>query len=298
MSGANISTMRRSPTCTRSSARSMPTRATARSRSRPQCQARPRRHPRDRVLRPDPAADRRRPFPGAARSRDGGDARRAGSRGWITDEARDALTRQYWFLRRVEHAIQMVADEQTHTLPEDDEGLERIARLLGYRGEADSRRNFAPRLQAVEALCGAVRSRAGALVRRRQSCLHRRRRRSRIRCRPVVARLRATERHLPRHPHLAFRPLPRHAVGRGARAPDRTHAGAAASLRRDQARRRGAHALRRVPAGLPAGIQLFSLLQSNPALLKLIATIMGAAPRLPQIITRRPHVFDGLLDPR
>src|SRR5262249_42573902 len=32
-------------------------------------------------------------------------------------------------------------------------------------------------------------------------------------------------------------------------------------------------------------------------LLKLLATIMGAAPRLAGIITRRPHVFDGLLDP-
>ena len=53
------------------------------------------------------------------------------ARGWITAEARDALTRQYWFLRRVEHAIQMVADEQTHTLPEDDEGLERIAPHAG-----------------------------------------------------------------------------------------------------------------------------------------------------------------------
>src|SRR5690606_19464015 len=50
-------------------------------------------------------------------------------------------------------------------------------------------------------------------------------------------------------------------------------------------------------AGLPAGIQLFSLLHSNPALLKLLATIMGAAPRLAAIITRQPHVFDGLLDP-
>lgn len=50
-------------------------------------------------------------------------------------------------------------------------------------------------------------------------------------------------------------------------------------------------------SGLPAGIQLFSLLQSNPGLLRLMATIMGAAPRLAAIITRRPHVFDGLLDP-
>src|SRR5690606_10884997 len=50
-------------------------------------------------------------------------------------------------------------------------------------------------------------------------------------------------------------------------------------------------------AGLPAGVQLFSLLQSNPRLLRLLATIMGTAPRLAAIITRRPHVFDGLLDP-
>jgi [glutamine synthetase] adenylyltransferase / [glutamine synthetase]-adenylyl-L-tyrosine phosphorylase len=48
---------------------------------------------------------------------------------------------------------------------------------------------------------------------------------------------------------------------------------------------------------LPAGVQLFSLLQSNPRLLQLLATIMGTAPRLAAIITRRPHVFDGLLDP-
>ena len=44
----------------------------------PQHQARPRRHPRDRVLRADPAAHRRRPASRAARPRDAGDARRAG----------------------------------------------------------------------------------------------------------------------------------------------------------------------------------------------------------------------------
>jgi glutamate-ammonia-ligase adenylyltransferase len=49
--------------------------------------------------------------------------------------------------------------------------------------------------------------------------------------------------------------------------------------------------------GLPAGIQLFSLLQSNPRLLDLLVLIMGAAPRLADIITRKPHIFDGMLDP-
>ena len=49
-------------------------------RRRPQHQARPRRHPRDRVLRADAAADRRRPPAGAARAADArgaGEARRA-----------------------------------------------------------------------------------------------------------------------------------------------------------------------------------------------------------------------------
>src|SRR5690606_3319211 len=39
--------------------------------------------------------------------------------GWVSEEASSALAEQYWFLRDVEHAIQMVADEQTHNLPED-----------------------------------------------------------------------------------------------------------------------------------------------------------------------------------
>ncbi len=51
-------------------------------------------------------------------------------------------------------------------------------------------------------------------------------------------------------------------------------------------------------SGLPAGIQLFSLIASNPPLLKLIVNIMSAAPRLADIIAARPHVFDGMLDPR
>ena len=50
--------------------------------------------------------------------------------GWIDQEARDDLTAAYCFLRSVEHRLQMVADEQTHTLPGDREGLERFARFL------------------------------------------------------------------------------------------------------------------------------------------------------------------------
>src|SRR5207253_9378465 len=49
---------------------------------------------------------------------------------WITFEARDQLTAAYEFLRRVEHRLQMVADEQTHSLPDDVGAMERFARFF------------------------------------------------------------------------------------------------------------------------------------------------------------------------
>ncbi|ODN70567.1 Glutamate-ammonia-ligase adenylyltransferase [Methylobrevis pamukkalensis] len=62
--------------------------------------------------------------------------------GWLDGATRDAMADDYVFLRRVEHRIQMVNDEQTHTLPETPDGLDRIARLSGFR----SREDFAPAL--------------------------------------------------------------------------------------------------------------------------------------------------------
>ncbi|ODN70568.1 DUF294 nucleotidyltransferase-like domain-containing protein [Methylobrevis pamukkalensis] len=44
-------------------------------------------------------------------------------------------------------------------------------------------------------------------------------------------------------------------------------------------------------------MQLFSLLSANPKLLDLVATIMGSAPRLAEIVARRAHVMDAILEP-
>src|SRR6516225_2864504 len=54
--------------------------------------------------------------------------------GWIDAGARDDLERAYLFLREVEHRLQMIADEQTHTLPSARAELDRFARFLGYPG--------------------------------------------------------------------------------------------------------------------------------------------------------------------
>ena len=219
-------------------------------------------------------------------------------RGWITGEARDALAKQYWFLRRVEHAIQMVSDEQTHTLPESDEGLDRIARMLGFTDEKEFSAAFRTSLQQVERHYAALfeaapqlSSGVGNLVftgdvddpdtlkTLRQLGF---KRPSDI-CRVIrswhFGRYRATQSAEARERLTELTPALLEAFGKTRKADK-------ALMRFDQ-----------FLAGLPAGIQLFSLLQSNPSLLKLLATIMGAAPRLAEIITRRPHVFDGLLDP-
>src|SRR5690606_2399846 len=46
---------------------------------------------------------------------------------------------------------------------------------------------------------------------------------------------------------------------------------------------------------LPAGVQLFSLIHANPALLGLIAEIMGNAPRLAEHLAARPALLEAVL---
>jgi len=218
--------------------------------------------------------------------------------GWITPQAAEALRRQYWFLRDVEHAIQMIADEQTHTLPEDDEGLERVARMLGFADAGAFSAAFRASLHMVEGHYAALFEAAPQLSRgvgnlvftgdvddpsTLQTLSELGFQRPSDICRVIrtwhFGRYRATQSAEARERLTELTPALLETFGKTRRADE-------ALMRFDE-----------FLSGLPAGIQLFSLLQSNPALLGLIATIMGAAPRLAAIVTRRPHVFDGLLDP-
>jgi len=54
--------------------------------------------------------------------------------GLMPAQTADALAQAYVFLRRVEHRIQYLDDQQTHVLPTRDEDLEWIAQSLGYAG--------------------------------------------------------------------------------------------------------------------------------------------------------------------
>ncbi|MFZ1812886.1 MAG: bifunctional [glutamine synthetase] adenylyltransferase/[glutamine synthetase]-adenylyl-L-tyrosine phosphorylase [Rhizobiaceae bacterium] len=218
--------------------------------------------------------------------------------GWIDARARDELGECYWYLRNVEHRIQMVADEQSHTLPEDEDGLKHIALMMG-EGNAKS---FTSHL--IECLRKVERHYAGLFEKSPELTT------------PGGNLVFTGDDDDPATvetlSQMGFeRPSEVIKMVRG------WHYGRFPAVRTAQAREllteltpglleaiAGAGeadptliAFDRFLAGLPAGIQLFAILKSNPELLRLMLLILGSAPRLSETITRQPHVFDGLIEP-
>lgn len=218
--------------------------------------------------------------------------------GWIEEAARAELEEAYVFLRAVEHRIQMVNDEQTHTLPADDAGLARIAALMGFEDIADFKDAVRARLVAVQGHYAALfedepelASDLGNLVftgddddpGTLETLSRLGFKRPQDACRiikswhfgryPAVRSTKARERLTELHPLLID------------------------ALARTDNADQALIAFDGFLSKLPAGVQLFSLLRSNPQLLNLLATVMGAAPRLAQVVSRRVHVLDAVLDP-
>lgn len=217
---------------------------------------------------------------------------------WIGMETAETLMASYWFLRDVEHRIQMVHDEQTHILPEKETDLRRIALMMGFGDVKSFSNRLVAVLRAVEDRYAKLFEQAAELSGgsgnlvftgtaddpdtlktlerlgfRRPADV------SRVIRTWHSGRYRATHSVEARERLTEMMPKLLAAFGASSRADD-------ALMHFD-----------RFMAGLPAGIQLFSLLGNNPPLLDLLVTIMAAAPRLAGIIAARPHVFDGMLDP-
>ncbi len=78
---------------------------------------------------------------------------------WVGGLAQRELEAAYVFLRRAEHRLQMVADEQTHTLPRRGRGASEIRALSRLRQRAVLRGSPAPAsAQCAAALFAAVRT--------------------------------------------------------------------------------------------------------------------------------------------
>ena len=188
--------------------------------------------------------------------------------GWVPEETTAALTDHYRAHREVEHRLQMINDAQTHDLPPDDAGFARLAAMMD-RDVADLRREITTRLDAVHHLTEGFFAPDAAPARPKT-----------LWGADVTARW-------PTYPALRserageiferLRPVIMDKL--------------AASAKPDEALAQFDGFL----AGLPAGVQLFSLFEANPQLSQLIVDICATAPALAQYLSRNAGVFDAVL---
>jgi [glutamine synthetase] adenylyltransferase / [glutamine synthetase]-adenylyl-L-tyrosine phosphorylase len=217
----------------------------------------------------------------------------------IGEDVADEMINSYEYLRQLEHRLQMIADEQTQTLPSEPDALLHLAVFLGCADTESFEVELLSHLTRVEGhyanlfeespdltLNGEV---AGNLVftgtdddpetsatlvsmgysdPATVSSAIRRWHHGRYRAtRSVRSRELLTE----------LMPVLLAALADTAN-PD------AALLKFDE-----------FLGKLPAGVQLFSLFHANPDLLDLVAEIMGGAPRLAEYLSRNPTLLDGVI---
>src|SRR5271155_3975061 len=217
---------------------------------------------------------------------------------WVSAEAVDDLSRSYVFLRRVEHRLQMVRDEQTQRLPFDRPALARFARFCGYSRLDSFARDVTRHLTRVEHHYARLFEDAPALSAAAGNLVF-----TGVADDPdTLATLRA----------LGFqRPEAAAETVRG------RHFGRRAAVRSPRAREglteltpalleafagsgdpdAALAAFDEALARMPASVELMSILRSNAALRELFGDVLGAAPRLAQVIATRPHVLDAAIDP-
>jgi len=217
--------------------------------------------------------------------------------GWIDAAARDALIAAYEFLRRVEHRLQMVADEQTHTLPSDPEALAEFARFLGFAGRDEFARYLLEHLRTVERHYVQLFEREPAFLASQQNLSFSPEHESETLDRLVELGFRQ-----PQQVVDAVRRWnePLYPALRGEQA--RSNLSELVPLIVDQIARvenpdATFAALDRFLNGLRAGGRFLSLLRQNPQMIEFVALILGVAPRLADTLAQNPQLIDPLIDP-
>jgi glutamate-ammonia-ligase adenylyltransferase len=219
---------------------------------------------------------------------------------WITVNARDELSAAYRELRRLEHRLQMVGDQQTHTMPPEGPLLDSFARFAGYSSTAALESNLRRHMESVQRHYGALFERVPELTPQR-----------------VTGNLVFTG--------DADDPGTMETIAKlGFKNPSSViaaikgwHYGRYRAMRSARAREilteftpallealadtgdpdLALATFDRFLSEAPTALQLFSMLRTNPPLLRLMAQIMGSAPRLARILTRRRSLMDAILDP-
>ncbi len=211
----------------------------------------------------------------------------------------DDLITAYGYLRRLEHRLQMVADEQTHLLPKEEADLAAIACFMGNRSAAELARDVKRHLSRVESHYAALFEDSPELGSSEGNL--------------VFTGTEDDPDTLSTLKDLGF------SDGKAISTTVRGwHHGRIRATRSTRARELltelmpgllGALSQTVNPdaafrhfdeflTNLPAGVQLFSMFYARPGLLNFLAEIMGSAPSLAEHLSRHPTLLDSVLTGR
>ena len=192
-------------------------------------------------------------------------------RDWIPSEIATQLSDHYRAHREVEHRIQMVHDAQTHRMPNSGEGIARVACLMG-EDPAELQAKIHRRLVEVHNMTedffapdAAAPPKADIPEGFDESIIGR----------------------WPSYPALRSE--------RGAQIFQRLKPELLSRLARTAKPAESLLALDGFLAGLPAGVQLFSLFEANPHLMDLLVDIVGTSHALAGFLSRNSGVFDAVI---
>ena len=189
---------------------------------------------------------------------------------WITQDYADTLITDYRALREVEHRVQMIADQQTHDLPDTDEGFAQLAALAGQTPDAYAS-HITDTLHRVKELTEGLYEQSGEPSAEAS----------------VPEAFADTVSRWTGYPSL-----------RSPRAVEIFKRMRPALLQRLEAAARPEEALVHFDGflrGLPAGVQMFSLFEANPQLLDLVVDVVDTAPALGAHLARNAGVFDAVI---
>ena len=217
--------------------------------------------------------------------------------GRVEKSVGEDLKRDYRYLRRLEHRLQMVEDQQTHSVPQSEAGIAHIACFMGYDSADAFRAGLTCVLENVQGHYARLFESEPDLTSERGNL--------------VFTGVEEDPETLKTLGAMGFSDAAHvSAAIRG------WHHGRIRAMRSQRARElltKLIPAILKALAGaadpdvaftqfdrflssLSSGVQLFSLFQARPQFLELLAKIVGATPRLATYLARNPAVLDALLD--
>lgn len=219
-------------------------------------------------------------------------------KGWIENQTARELKYAYKYLRRLEHRLQMIEDAQTHSIPSTPEGLAHIACFSGEGSVESFSTSLIAQLSCVQSHYANLFETAPPLAEEGgnlvftgadddPSTLETLAKLGFEQTKSMSATIRswhtgrfaATRNPRSRERLTALMPQLLRCLGRTSD-PDVAFARFHDFL-----------------VGLPAGVQLFSLIYSNPWLLDLLADICGTAPQLALYLSKNSNVLDAVIAP-